>query len=207
MKKILKTAGIGIISFIFSFYVFMIPVYAFSPSSPNIYEGIDVSNWQGNIDFASVKADGIQIVYIKASQGNNYIDPYFEQNYSGAKANGLYVGAYHYLTATSVENAKEEATFFASVLSGKQIDCKLAMDFESFGNLNNEQINEISIAFLQELQTVTGKEPVVYSDTYNASNTFSGEITNYPLWVAEYGVQEPTANGNWNTWVRLSIYR
>lgn len=206
LKRCFCVLRVFIVCAIFSFYVFMIPIYAFSPSSSDIYQGIDVSHWQENINFTSVKEAGIEIVYMKASEGSSYIDPFFEQNYAGAKANGLYIGVYHYLTATSVEEAREQATFFASVLSGKQIDCKLAMDFESFGNLNKEQINQISIAFLQELQSITGKEPVVYSDTYNATNTFSGEVTNYPLWVAEYGVQEPLPNGNWDTWVRISIY-
>ena len=201
MKKSLCFIKILIISVIFSFYVFMIPIYAFSPSDSNLYQGIDISHWQGDINFSDVKESGIDIVYIKSSEGNNYIDPLFEQNYNNAKSNGLYVGVYHYLTATTEEMAKQQANFFASVISGKQIDCKLAMDFEYFGNLNNTQINQISIAFLEQIQQVTGKEPVVYSDTYNATNTFSGNITNYPLWVAEYGVQNPNPNGNWETWV------
>ena len=69
-----------------------IPSFAFGPSSSAIYQGIDVSSWQGNIDFASVKNSGIEIVYIKSSEGSNYIDPYFERNYQNAKANGLKVG-------------------------------------------------------------------------------------------------------------------
>lgn len=201
MKKIINIIKIGILSCIFSFYVFMIPVYSFSPSSTNIYEGIDVSNWQGNINFAEVKADGIQVVYIKASEGASYIDPLFEQNYQGAKENGLLIGVYHYLTATSVEEARVQANFFGSVISGKNLDCKLAMDFESFGNLNIDEINQISIAFLEQIQTITGKEPVVYSDTFNATNTFDQQVANYPLWVAQYGVNEPTENGKWDTWV------
>lgn len=200
IKKILA------VFFICCFFV-ITPIYAFSPSSSNIYQGIDVSNWQGNIDFEGVKANGIDVVYIKASEGNGYIDPLFEQNYNEAKANGLFVGAYHYLTARNEEEAVQQANFFASVLSEKQIDCKLAMDFESFGGLNNTEINQISIAFLRQLQSATGKEAVVYSDTFNATNTFSGEVTTYPLWVAQYGVENPTPNGNWETWVRFPVYR
>ena len=56
-----------------------IPSLAFGPSSSTIYQGIDVSSWQGNIDFASVKNSGIEIVYIKSSEGSTYIDPYFEK--------------------------------------------------------------------------------------------------------------------------------
>ncbi len=197
----IKALRIIIISIIFSFYILMIPCFALSPSSDEIFQGIDVSNWQGEINFEGVKNEGIDIVYIKASEGANYIDPLFENNYIKAKENGLFVGVYHYLTATNEESAKKQANFFASLLSGKEIDCKLAMDFESFGNLSREEINIVAITFLQELQRVTGKEVVVYSDTSNATNTFFGEITNYPLWVAEYGVNAPSPNGNWETWV------
>ena len=83
---------------------------------------------------------------------------------------------------------------------GKQPDCKLAMDFESFGSLNNEEINQISIAFLQRLQEVTGKEVIVYSDEYNANNTFNESVAYYALWVAQYEVEKPTVDNNWQFW-------
>ena len=92
---------------------------AFGPSSSTIYQGIDVSSWQGTIDFTQVKNAGIDIVYMKSSEGRSYIDPYFERNYQNAKANGLKVGFYHYVTARTVEQAREQANFFASVISGK----------------------------------------------------------------------------------------
>ncbi len=126
------------------------------------------------------------------------MDSHFRINYENAKANGLKVGLYHFLTARSVEEAKEQAQYFASVISGTSPDCKLAMDFEVFGNLNTEQINEISFAFLQKVQELTGKEVIIYSDSSNARNTFNSELAStYPLWVAEYGVNTPKT-GNWS---------
>lgn len=79
------------------------------------------------------------MVYIKASQGNNIKDPYFDVNYENAKANGLKVGFYHFLTATNTEEAEREAKFFASVISGKSPDCKLAMDYETFGGVRSRR--------------------------------------------------------------------
>ncbi len=177
------------------------PIFAFGPSSSTIYQGIDVSSWQGNIDFAEVKNSGIEIVYIKASEGQSYIDPYFEQNYQNAKANGLKVGFYHYVTARTVEQAREQANFFASVISGKEPDCRLAMDFESFGSLSVNEINEISRVFLETLQSATNKEVLIYSNSYSARTIFSSTLSIYPLWVANYGVSEPGDNGKWDTWV------
>ena len=169
--------------------------------------GIDISHWQGNIDFSAVKRSGISIVYIKSSEGRSFIDPDFEINYSNAKANGLNVGFYHYVTARSVESAKEQALFFARVIAGKQPNCKLAMDFEDFGNLSISEINGISKAFLETLEQKTGVEALIYSNAYSAKNIFGQELTKYPLWVANYNVNKPSGNGKWNTWVRLAIYK
>ena len=133
-----------IIKIIFIFLIFSILfinyAYALSAESELKYKGIDVSNWQGYIDYNKVKNDGIDIVYIKASQGSTYKDPYFEINYENAKLNDLKVGAYHFLIARNTQEAEEEAIFFASVISGKQIDCKLALDYEQFGGVAREQI-------------------------------------------------------------------
>lgn len=176
-------------------------IKAIEPSSDEIYQGIDVSNWQGYINFSEVANDGIKIVYIKATEGTNYVSPTFETSYINAKANGLKIGFYHYVSARSVSEAEAEAQFFASKISGKQIDCRLAMDFEEFGNLTHEQINTIGLAFIRRLEQITQKPVVVYSNTYTARTIWAGEILNYPLWVAEYGVSRPASNGKWNTYV------
>lgn len=175
--------------------------YALVPASNIAYQGIDVSNWQGFINYNEVRNSGIDIVYIKSSQGSNYKDPYFELNYENAKANGLKVGAYHFIMARSLTEARREAEFFASVISGKQLDCKLAMDFEEFGSLTKQEINEISREFLERLEEITGKETIIYSDLFNSENTF--ELSNdYPLWIAYYGEYSELENvrNNWRTW-------
>ena len=199
----MNTKNKFLILFLIIFFMLFsfIPSFAFGPSSSTIYQGIDVSSWQGNIDFTSVKNSGIEIVYIKSSEGSNYIDPYFERNYQNAKANGLKVGFYHYVTARNTEQARNQANFFARVISGKQPDCKLAMDFESFGNLSINEINEISKVFLETLSNATNKEVLIYSNSYSARTIFSSDLSIYPLWVANYGVSEPGGNDKWSTWV------
>ena len=188
---------------IICFFIFLIQIktYAFGPSSNKIFNGIDVSAWQNIINFEEVKEDGIKTVYIKSSEGTDYIDPYFERNYQKAKENGLYVGVYHYVRARNIKEAENEADFFYSVIKGKEIDCKLCMDFESFGYLNRQEINNIALSFLERLKKISNMEVIVYSNTYTATNIFSKELTKYPLWVAQYGVERPSVNGNWDSWV------
>lgn len=176
--------------------------FAFSQSSEKLYNGIDVSEWQGNIDFGEVARAGIEVVYIRASEGRGYVDPYFRENYEKAKANGLRTGFYHFLTATNEAEAKEEAEFFVSNIKGLEPDCRLAMDFEVFDGLDVSTINEISRVFLEAVEKLSGKECVIYSDAYNARTVFSKELAeDYPIWVADYFVEEPESNDKWKFWV------
>ena len=175
-------------------------IWATTASSNEFYEGIDVSDWQGYIDYSQVKSSGIEIVYIKASQGDNIVDSYFRINYRNAKENGLKVGFYHFLTARNEDEAIRQAEFFSSVISNTSPDCKLAMDFEMFDGLSVSEINRISKAFLERVEEITGKEVVIYSDAYNARNVFGEELANnYSLWIAEYGTNV-IEESNWEYW-------
>ncbi len=177
-------------------------VIAISPASEPTYLGIDVSSWQGYIDYDKVRDDGVKYVYIKATEGISYTDKYLKYNYENAKRVGMKIGFYHFVRARTADRARQEARHFANAISGMEPECKLAMDFEEFGNLTINQINEISFAFLHEVKNITGKDLVVYSNTYSASTKFSQELANnYPLWVAHYGVNNPTDNGKWKYWV------
>lgn len=188
------------ITFAFDFSV----VNAFSPISTPLYNGIDVSNWQQEIDYSKVKSSGIDIVYIKASQGQRSKDPSLEKHYQSAKVSGLKVGFYHYVNATTVSAAEKEAEFFCSVISGKMPDCKLVMDYEEFGGVGKSEINKIAEAFLNKVKQLTGKEVIVYSNLYNSKNTFSSELASkYQLWLAYYASETALQNAtsNWNNWI------
>lgn len=200
MKKTFKLLSIIIMLTVATIYTLPAKILAFGPSSETIYEGIDVSEFQRNIDFEKVKKDGIEVVYIRSSEGTNYIDAKFEQNYKRAREAGLKIGFYHYVDARSVSQAEKEAQFFASVISGKIADCRLAMDFESFGRLSKKEINTIGLAFMKKLEELTKKEVVLYSNAYTASRIWEGEVTNYPLWIAQYEVNKPENSGTWNSW-------
>lgn len=163
-------------------------------------EGIDVSHWEGDIDFREVKRAGIRFVYIKASEGTSYIDPDFERNYREARKARLKIGFYHYVTARTIEEGRAEARHFADVIRAKKYNGCPVMDFEVFGNLTKEQINEISLAFLNELAEETGKRVAIYSDANNATNTFDVRLSIYPLWIADYGVSRPDMKNHWNSW-------
>lgn len=179
----------------------LVPARAIPPSGGRQYRGIDISEFQGEIDFEEVRRSGIEAVYIRAGAGE-YTDEYFAENYERARAAGLKIGFYHYVTARSVEEGRRQARFFASLAAGREPDMRLAMDFEYFGSLSVSQINAISEAYLDELTALTKREAVIYSDLSNARNIFSRALAEkYPLWAAQYGADEPSANGKWREWV------
>ena len=179
----------------------LVPARAIPPSGGRQYRGIDISEFQGEIDFEEVRRSGIEAVYIRVGAGE-YTDEYFAENYERAKAAGLKIGFYHYVTARSVDEGRRQARFFASLAAGREPDMRLAMDFEYFGSLSVSQINAISGAYLDELTALTKREAVIYSDLSNARNIFSRALAEkYPLWAAQYGADEPSANGKWREWV------
>jgi lysozyme len=99
-------------------------------------KGIDISKWQGAIDFQKVKNSGIQFVIIRAGYGTKGKDEFFEANYKKAKAAGLHVGAYWYSYANGFKEAGEEADAFLRALSGKQFDYPVYLDMEEKSQLD-----------------------------------------------------------------------
>lgn len=164
-------------------------------------DGIDVSHWEGRIDFRKVREAGIRIVYIKATQGRDIVDSDFERNYREAERENLRIGFYHYVMARDLEEAKEEAVFFYDKIRDKRQHVRPAMDFEEFGRLSHQEIRNISLQFLRELETRDGHRPVIYSDASNATHVFDDDrLREYPLWIAQYGVERPDMENRWRRW-------
>ncbi|WP_025684820.1 GH25 family lysozyme [Paenibacillus maysiensis] len=168
-------------------------------------QGIDVSRYQGKIDWKAVKADGISFAFIKASQGQRYVDPTFILNAKGAKAAGVLLGAYHFLDATSVDAAKAEARHFADVLDqvggAKALELPAVMDYENNpGKLSKTLISAVALAFLLELERLTGRKPIIYTGNAFAAN-FNASLGGYPLWIARYSdTRVPSDTMTWKRW-------
>lgn len=162
------------------------------------YHGLDVSQWQGTIDFQKVKENGFSLVYIKAGEGSDTTDPFFERNYEAALQEGFLIGFYFYVTARSASQAKQQARHFAAITSHKKYHCRPAMDFEDLTGLSRHQANSTSAAFMDALSELTRTEPMVYSDLSNTS-VFSVPVTSYPLWIAYYHETPPTNLNDWSS--------
>ena len=171
-------------------------VSAISADTDEVFSGIDVSVYQGDIDFEQVKNSGIEVVYIRAGYGFSVTDPKFEENYTNATKAGLKCGAYYCVTERNTEQAYLQATRFAELISGKTFAARPAMDFEEFGSLGKNGINIVGLAFMQKLRELTGIVPILYTDAYNASETWDWNFAQFPLWVADYSAEEPYVTSN-----------
>lgn len=195
MKYIRGTAGM-LLTLIIAICTTCIP----GSAATRLYQGIDVSEWQGDIDFEAVRDAGIEVVYIRTGEGNAYVDAYFQANYLKARAAGLKIGYYHYVTASTVAEAQQQAEFFYSLIQDKQTDCYPAMDYESFPGLTDQEINEVGSAFMETLTERLGYRPALYTDSYDASELWDPSFSSYPLWIADYDVMAPESIGPWASW-------
>lgn len=169
--------------------------------SAQALEGIDVSVYQGEIDFNAVRESGIQAVYIRSSYGSRGVDGRFRRNRDGARAAGLPFGLYHYLNATDPAGARREAEHFAALLQEQEYQCRPVLDFEGHGELSASQASAAALAFLERVEELTGQRPMIYADHSTASAQLEEAVARYPLWLAQWGVEEPSLEGtHWGEW-------
>lgn len=163
------------------------------------YKGIDISNWQGSVNFSAVKNSGVEIVYIKATEGNFYTDPYLHEFYDGAVNNGLLVGFYHFFSPSV--SVSEQARYFINAISGLTSDCRLVLDLEESGSYGPAELSRISNKFLEEVEANTGLKVALYTYSSFANNNIKPGygLEGYPLWIAEYGTKSPKSNSIWGS--------
>ena len=170
----------------------------------NSYLGIDVSKYQGNINFQKVKDAGCHFVILRAAIYNNGkfgIDSKFEQYYKDAKAAGLLVGVYYYSVDNTEELMKQHCAELAEALKGKEIDLPVAYDFEKwkgFQNLkmNSSDLNNMFYLFCSEMQKY-GYEPMIYANPYFLRNWF--KPGGYKIWLADWKTS-PSYEGTIHFW-------
>lgn len=162
-------------------------------------EGIDVSLYQGIIDWARVKASGKTFAFIKTTQGNNITDPKFDMNWSGAKAAGVLRGGYHYYKFGVDPLA--QASLFLSKLAADKGELSPVVDVEdTTAPANQTQLKQ----FIDTVTAKLGVRPILYTAAWFWNNTLWGGAVpwakDYALWVAHYGVDNPTLPTDWTTW-------
>ena len=183
-----------------------------SDATATIVEGIDVSHWQGTIDWTKVAAAGKKFAIIKATESTNYIDPMYATNHAAAKAAGLWTGAYHFAQpSTNANDAVLEADYFAAHVNLGAGDLIPALDLEVSGGLTVAALQAWVMSFMNEVTTKVFVRPMIYTSPsfwgkYMGNTTALADAGYTTLWIAHWGVTSPTVPANnwgghgWTFW-------
>jgi lysozyme len=170
-------------------------------------QGIDISRWQGEIDWPMVKAAGTRFAFIKATEGGDHIDPKFLDNWNGAKAAGIPRAAYHFVYWC--RPAHEQAMWFKQHIPTDPDALPPVLDVEWNGHsrtcprkIPRELALEKIAQMLKELEEHTGKKPIIYTDITFHKDVLEGQFDDYPYWIRSTAAepQERYENRPWEFW-------
>lgn len=169
------------------------------PTSTSV-TGIDVSHYQGVVDWQAVKAANIGYAFAKASEGEAIVDSQFDANWQGMKAAGLLRGAYHFFDS-SVDPVAQAKNFLNAVGSLAASDLPPVLDIEIFrGPFGNSSLANNVLTWLNNVQDACGRTPIIYTGPSFWDKYMTDQFGSYPLWVAEYGVAAPRIPVGWTNW-------
>ena len=189
-------------------------VYTYEDEHYTSMFGIDVSEFQNDIDWKKVKKAGVEFVFIRlgrrgATTGSLYIDENFEANYKGASDAGLKIGVYFFSQAITKNEAREEADFVIEHLKGKTIHFPVGYDCEEVV-LHNElsrmifmdrqHLTENADAFGKRLAS-KGYDTYIYTNQFWADTMYDlKQLETYPIWFAQFHVDTPSLQMPFEIW-------
>ena len=165
------------------------------------YDGIDISSYQGYIDWEKVSSDkNIRFVYIKATEGATYRSPHYAHNITQARRHGMLVGSYHYLTSTSTIDEQFE-NFSKFALKPVQ-DLVPMLDIETRGDWSRSQLQDSVDKFCALVEHLYGIRPMIYSTMGFYNKNLAPRFNKHRLYIARYSNSEPKINweGEYTIW-------
>ena len=182
-------------------------VLATSATAPALAEykvpGIDVSKYQGRIDWGLVATSKVRFAIMRATLGNNYRDGKYARNVAGARAYGIVPGAYHFAKPGPAPwDPRREADHFLRVVDLAAGDIVPVLDIEDSGGLSASQLRVWALRWLRRVESRTGVRPMIYSGNHfwrgSMDNTWWFATRGYSLWVAHWYVPSPSVpGGHW----------
>ena len=158
----------------------------------DIFRGIDVSKWQGDINWKKVSTDGVDFVMIRSSYGSEHTDEKLKNNVTGCEKYGIDYGFYHYTYAKSASEARKEAKYFLKTIKNYDPTYPIVLDIEEeyFKKMSRKKVTDIIVAFMEELENA-GYYAMIYSSPNFINNyTDFSRLTKYDIWIACWGDEE-----------------
>jgi lysozyme len=166
----------------------------------NIVKGIDVSYYQGTIDFTKVKASGRDFAIARVSDGTGFADPKFSTYWPAMKSAGLIRGVYQFFRPAQDPIAQANLLVDTIEKLGRDpTDLPPVMDIEVTDNQSATTVRANMKKWLDQVEAKIGRKPIIYTAAF-MSSTIGNGWTAYPLWVANYGVMCPTMPSDWTKW-------
>lgn len=165
--------------------------------------GIDVSHYQGNINWKAVKEYGIEFAFIKCLQGKSKVDECFHTNMRNAISNDIPVGVYVYSKAKTIDDAVAEAKRVIKECTSYKLTYPVVFDFESkhFEDMSLAMRGKIIDAFCQTILSDGKYIPMLYSSRYWLMHMIPAEVVKkYDIWLAEYTTGKPKYTGDYKIW-------
>lgn len=160
--------------------------------------GIDVSKWQGSVDWKKVQQAGFAFAFARATYGTSQADTYFKENWQGMKDAGIIRGAYHFFLAA--DDPKQQAEFFMNAVGSLGVnDLPPVVDVESDSGVSSTLVASVQ-TWLDTVAQGLGRTPIIYTAPAYWNDNMTGAFGQYPLWVAEYGVSTPKSVHGWDDW-------
>lgn len=159
-------------------------------------KGIDVSNHNGEINWSLVKNCDVKAVYIKATEGTTYVDPYLLNHYYGAKGENLLTGFYHFLVGSS--SPETQAENFYNNIKDKENNLLPCLDLEHSSNEPNDFM-DYALRFIQNFKALSNMNICIYACPSFINENLDKRLSKYPLWCAHYGVDKPGFNKVWGS--------
>ena len=169
--------------------------------------GVDISKWQGKVDWAALQQAGTKFAFIKATEGGDHVDNRFMENWYGAKRAGVPRGAYHFVYWC--RPAHEQAAWFKKNVPQDPEALPPVLDVEWNGESVNcprkvprEQALAMINVLLKEMEAHTGKRPIIYTDITFHQEILEGEFTQYPFWIRSTAAEphERYSERRWTFW-------
>ncbi|MGL6294258.1 GH25 family lysozyme [Eubacterium aggregans] len=165
--------------------------------------GVDVSAYQGEIDWEIISEQGISFAYIKATEGTDFIDKRFNENWTAARKTNLKVGAYFFVNFN--KGGKDQAKYFIKNVPKESGSFPPVIDLELYGDyLDNppqkEKVNTMLKEMIETLKEKYGEIPIIYTN-YNTYNQYlSNAFTEVPIWICDISSSNPELSGG-HKWV------
>ena len=175
-------------------------IHSVCPAGQTTY-GIDVSYYQGNIDWAAVAGAGVEFAIIRVSDGIGFHDPKFAQNWAGAKANGIIRGTYQFFR--SDDDPIAQADLLIETMGALDPgDLPPVVDVESTDGVDNATRAARLQVWLDRVEAAVGAAPIIYTGGYFWQDNVGRDFSRYPLWHAGYtgGTCPSTVANQWSDW-------